>query len=1008
MLDLSPDAFEELRCLLGEFDGPVDVDLLVARLAEMWQAASPSITVYSPADRYCIGDRILYLGQRAEVIGIRRHRNPRQGAFSAIDLRFADGATRCVVGDVEVATGASYRASSGTSAGDASSPPTVADFEATHNSVVRHALLKDPRFADLVTDGGSKPVGVSVHGGRPSSSCNRGLFGDRVLAASLRAPASHVSAAPAPWLSQRAALQAILARGQDAGQAWDERDTWQQIIAPLLRRLGWRTLTLPEASCHVLRVASASSAVESSYQPSSGEAPVIVRSVPWACDLGAVSSPGSCAAATIELVGHLTTHEGGWGILTNGRQWRLYRSALGDPDVGCTAEETYEIDLGELVNATAPSDTPREAEGTALAHWWSLFGAEAFDESGLGPPVVGRLKRESADAAWWATRALRRQVQQVVLPEIAGGFVAFSLEHLSSKQATEEALAGILRGSVGLIARLLFVLRAEAVLDLPMYNPDYRGQSLHTLQRWALDQVRRKQPLSRSLSMTSRYGAVLALFRRLEHGDARLGLSGMHGGLFSPLDPDQGFLARHRLNDRVMARALAALGEVDGTVVDYTGLSVRHLSAVCEGLVESSLWVVEASAGQVALVSDRGVPQAVGSEPVPDHVGSSAVDRAVAQALDERAGDFESAMVRVVALRRAMRKADSSKANAEVVSISDGALREAEQAALDALLKVRVLDPAVRGGGLLLTALDGLVDGMMRILAAYHATHPRVPWEWNPVLNALRSLPNEMVRQASQPGSGNALTQSGIGSRLTRLVAQRCLYGVDLNPDVLTMARATLQMRAAVSGQPLLRLDHHLVAGNSLCGLQLRELSQAVAAFKSLRSDLVTVVEVAIARGDGDAALAATLQPYTTLASLWLSERFGNRGARELVRRRGGELLSVFRGEAGLEPDDADLVDRAVRIAQREGFLHWELAFPRVFLAAGCDDPERAGFDLVLSRPPSSAELGVAPDAASGLDYAAFFSSGRRGPFTQLAERLRRHPGGRVAMLIRPSEADRV
>ena len=53
---------------------------------------------------------------------------------------------------------------------------------------------------------------------------------------------------------------------------------------------------------------------------------------------------------------------------------------------------------------------------------------------------------------------------------------------------------------------------------------------------------------------------------------------------------------------------------------------------------------------------------------------------------------------------------------------------------------------------------------------------------------------------------------------LRREIAQRCLFGVDLNPMAVQLARLSFWLATLASDKPLTFLDHHLVAGDSLVG----------------------------------------------------------------------------------------------------------------------------------------------------------------------------------------------
>ena len=61
---------------------------------------------------------------------------------------------------------------------------------------------------------------------------------------------------------------------------------------------------------------------------------------------------------------------------------------------------------------------------------------------------------------------------------------------------------------------------------------------------------------------------------------------------------------------------------------------------------------------------------------------------------------------------------------------------------------------------------------------------------------------------------------------LRRQVAERCLYGVDLNPTAVQLARVSLWLTTLAADRPLTFLDHHLATGNSLIGAWLRDLSR--------------------------------------------------------------------------------------------------------------------------------------------------------------------------------------
>ena len=57
------------------------------------------------------------------------------------------------------------------------------------------------------------------------------------------------------------------------------------------------------------------------------------------------------------------------------------------------------------------------------------------------------------------------------------------------------------------------------------------------------------------------------------------------------------------------------------------------------------------------------------------------------------------------------------------------------------------------------------------------------------------------------------------GQLLRRLIARRCIYGVDLNSIAVQLARLAVWIHTFVPGLPLSILDHNLVHGNALIGI---------------------------------------------------------------------------------------------------------------------------------------------------------------------------------------------
>ncbi|PPD46943.1 MAG: restriction endonuclease [Methylobacter sp.] len=285
---------------------------------------------------------------------------------------------------------------------------------------------------------------------------------------------------------------------------------------------------------------------------------------------------------------------------------------------------------------------------------------------------------------------------------------------------------------------------------------------------------------------------------------------------------------------------------------------------------------------------------------------------------------------------------------------------------IDALLSIKVIDPACGSGHFLLAAARRLGER----LAAWRATDGAVkPQDYR---HALRE------------------------------VISKCIFGVDRNPMALELARTALWLEGFEEGVALSFLDHHLQCGDALIGLtDLNQLQHGIpdAAFKPLSGDDKAVCrDIAKANKEGlkafskhktntnidiaqhDAAGLAQLEtlealPDTSTADIAIKEaayrvflqnakdnRLGN-AANLLVGAflipktdTNAQIVTPTSQNLFLELFTEQSVDELTGVHQSKRLemarqacavarvLHWPLAFPQVYA--------KGGFDCVLGNPP--------------------------------------------------------
>jgi len=220
---------------------------------------------------------------------------------------------------------------------------------------------------------------------------------------------------------------------------------------------------------------------------------------------------------------------------------------------------------------------------------------------------------------------------------------------------------------------------------------------------------------------------------------------------------------------------------------------------------------------------------------------------------------------------------------------------------------------------------------------------------------------------------------------LRRDVASRCLFGVDLNPMAVQLARLSLWLATLATDKPLSFLDHHLVTGNSLVGASPDDLRRqpggGVARGRRHEElplfpeeSLSSVVEHAIQirlrltlEPDDTAAIVrekertlaalhgkdSSLATWSRLLDLWCAGWFWSNGAppdRATFRELTARLLE---SRCALpERLCSQFLSHSDATAERCRFHHWPLVFPEVFLDDQSHPRAASGFDAVIGNPP--------------------------------------------------------
>ncbi len=296
---------------------------------------------------------------------------------------------------------------------------------------------------------------------------------------------------------------------------------------------------------------------------------------------------------------------------------------------------------------------------------------------------------------------------------------------------------------------------------------------------------------------------------------------------------------------------------------------------------------------------------------------------------------------------------------------------ESKEEKLKALLDLKICDPACGGGSFLLASIDYL------------------------------------GKVYSQIESGQEFPDDGILRQSRRAILQNCIYGVDLNPMALELAKISLWLKAAVNDKPLTFLDNHFKRGNSLIGFTKKQVigNIPIKSFNLVKGNSKTGIpdenskyvnyakkrlrdfKINKASSEGKASIQKTLFPYrdsenyskvahkvfqmeennliqlhekircyselvkskswknlNLQANIWISTFFWNMG--EDFKKESPTDIIILEAKQGEIKNRKQTIQEVNLLKSKYNFFNWYLEFPEVFQR---NDP---GFDCILMNPP--------------------------------------------------------
>jgi len=588
-----------------------------------------------------------------------------------------------------------------------------------------------------------------------------------------------------------------------------------------------------------------------------------------------------------------------WGILTNGKKWRLYSYEK------CAADIYFEIDLQKLL-----SGEKTEEKIEVFKYFYLFFRAESFEKG-----FLEKVYRQSVEYNEALEDDLEEKVYNALEVAVEGFFETNDIEK------TKENIDLVHHSSLIFLYRVLFILNAESRDLLPTNDEAYRQAfGLTELKRMIVEGEETHIFQATTVAWDKR---ISRLFEGIDKGYS-LGedeIPAYNGGLFDGEGSEENhFLSENKMYGSYIKEILELLAtrydedKERRVIVDYKDLSIRHLGSVYEGLLEHRFKTAEerkilkngewqdfseiskdweevdedkrVKEDELYLTNESGERKATGSYYTPEYIVEYVVENTVGPKVEEK--------------------------------ISEA--KEKEEDILPEILELDICDPAMGSGHFLTEATEFIAENIVQ-----HADLKKQDIDEN----------EDELNWAK------------------RQVVQNCIYGVDINPLAVELGKLSLWIETMAEGKPLNFLDHHLKHGNSLIGSEFDNIfTHPTEDQKRLDSEDFNFSPEEARESFQEQYLEIEQMPEKTVEEIHEKEQaykkfilnntlyqqfqqLANIHTRQHFKKEANssdyESFLINIGNPGNPFEDTEWFKNAQSDAETRNYFHWQLEFPQVF-----------------------------------------------------------------------------
>ncbi|WP_210360142.1 class I SAM-dependent DNA methyltransferase [Borreliella garinii] len=508
-----------------------------------------------------------------------------------------------------------------------------------------------------------------------------------------------------------------------------------------------------------------------------------------------------------QLYRYLNQYQKHYGILSNGKIWRLY-----DKSKVLYGEKRYiEFDFSKI----------EEKEEYKEQEWFILFIYLIRKERYLKTSNVIEIEKEQISKE----KEIIQKTLREILYERPDDSIVFKIAKniydkefkVSDKKITQHILASILEESIIFILRIFFIAYIE---DNEIFKKILEENKLYRSSisfRYFFYDENTKKKLG--------YKKIITIFNLLDKGSDAIKFPIFNGGLFAEDKVkylnNESLLSISELEEILVKILFFEEKNIkDEKFVEYSKLDPKSFGELYETLLEYDLRIADTTVHRI----------------VEDGVYLIRTEEELKNKKASKVATYYKGNIYLTSRSLDRKKSGAYYTPDDLTNFIVISSIE-EQLKTKSPLDIKIIDNSCGSGHFLISCLDYLTEKVWYELDKFKDVKKELDKEYRAIL-----------KESEEYDVQDSISKELV---LKRMLLKKCIYGVDINPISVEITMLSLWINTFIFGTPLSFIEHHIKVGNALLGytkdeffdITKKKFESGFSLFKERIKEITTILE---------------------------------------------------------------------------------------------------------------------------------------------------------------------